>query len=133
MRAALPICAAALAAALTLLSGCASVQPRPTAPVTLWTQRAEQLRNLNQFVLHGRIAASNGQDGFSAGIQWRQQGEDASIALAAPLGFGAAQIEQRGQALTVTTSRGEVLSDEAAMDQLTATLGFAPPLMSLRY
>ena len=42
----------------------------------------------------GRLAATNGSEGFSAGLRWQQQDDHASIDLTAPLGFGAAHIEQ---------------------------------------
>jgi outer membrane lipoprotein LolB len=55
------------------------------------------------------------------------------IDLSAPLGFGAAHIEQTAQTLQLTTSKGLTLDSEAASDELRTTLGFEPPLASLRF
>ncbi len=123
--------AVALAAGVGLL-GCVSA-PRPAAVAQPWPQRLSVLRALNHFELQGRLAASNGTDGFSAGLRWRQQGSEASVDLTAPLGFGAAHIEFGQDALLVTTSKGVTLDAAAASDELRATLGFEPPLEPLRY
>ena len=53
--------------------------------------------------------------------------------MTAPLGFGAAHIELSADNLSVTTSKGVTLTHAAASEELAATLGFEPPLRSLRY
>jgi len=132
MRAALTIAGAAL-----LLAGCAALKPRtaaPQAPVPqAWEQHLSALQAITHFELDGRLAATNGNDGFSAGVRWRQDHDTATLDLSAPLGFGAAHIEQRPEGLSVTSSRGVTLEHAAASEELAATLGFEPPLSSLRY
>ncbi|HEV7986404.1 MAG TPA: lipoprotein insertase outer membrane protein LolB [Steroidobacteraceae bacterium] len=121
------------ATALLLCAGCATTPP--AAPVVLqpWEQRLPALQAITMFELDGRVAASDGKQGFSAGLRWRQQADRATLDLSAPLGFGAAHIEQGPDGLVVTTSQGVTLTDEAASQRLAATLGFEPPLRSLRY
>ncbi len=114
------------------LAACVSV-PRPAGVPASWPQRLSALQALNRFELQGRLAASNGADGFSAGLHWRQQGNEASIDLSAPMGFGAAHIELGQDRLQVTTSKGVTLDAAAARDELRTSLGFEPPLDSLRY
>jgi outer membrane lipoprotein LolB len=123
--------AAALGCAL-LLSACATV-PRPATTSLPWAQRLAALRAIGQFDLQGRLAAATDTEGFSAGLRWHQQDDHASIDLSAPLGFGAAHIEQSATDLQLTTSKGQVLDSAAASDELRATLGFEPPLTSLRF
>jgi outer membrane lipoprotein LolB len=127
MRAALTI-----AASLLLLVGCATRKPRPPEAQN-WEQRLSALQAITQFQLDGRLAATSGNEGFSAGVRWRQDHDTATLDLSAPLGFGAAHIEQSPAGLTVTSSRGVTLEHEAASEELAATLGFEPPLRSLRY
>ena len=79
------------------------------------------------------LAATSGNEGFSAGVRWRQDHDSATLDLSAPLGFGAAHIEQNAAGLTVTSSRGVTLEGAAASEELAKTLGFEPPLRSLRY
>jgi len=125
--------APALVAMIALLGGCATLpKPAAIAPEP-WTQRLAALQAINHFDLQGRIAASTGGDGFSAGLRWQQQNDRAAIDLSAPLGFGAAHIEQTADTLQLTTSKGLKLDSAAASEELRATLGFEPPLSSLRF
>ena len=130
MRAALTI-----AASLLLLAGCSTLKPRESrAPAAqTWEQRLPALQAITQFQLDGRLAATSGNEGFSAGVRWRQDHDSATLDLSAPLGFGAAHVEQSPAGLTVTSSRGVTLEGAAASEELAKTLGFEPPLRSLRY
>jgi outer membrane lipoprotein LolB len=130
MRAALTI-----AASLLLLAGCSTLKPRESrAPAAqTWEQRLPALQAITQFQLDGRLAATSGNEGFSAGVRWRQDHDSATLDLSAPLGFGAAHVEQNAAGLTVTSSRGVTLEGAAASEELAKTLGFEPPLRSLRY
>lgn len=127
MRAALTI-----AGSLLLLAGCSTLKPRAPAAQT-WEQRLPALQAITQFQLDGRLAATSGNEGFSAGVRWRQEHDTATLDLSAPLGFGAAHVEQSPAGLTVTSSRGVTLEGAAASEELATTLGFEPPLRSLRY
>jgi outer membrane lipoprotein LolB len=118
---------------LLLCAGCATTRPQAPAAAQPWEQRLPALQAISAFELEGRVAASDGKQGFSAGLRWRQRDGQATIDLSAPMGFGAAHIEQGTDALTVTTSQGVTLTQAAASEQLAATLGFEPPFGSLRY
>ena len=123
-----------LACALMLSAACTSLRTQsPDSAQTPWSQRLPTLQNLRHFDLQGKVGVSNGNDGFSAGLRWQQNDDQASIDLSAPLGFGAAHIQQTDDVLRVTTSRGVTLDSVAANDELRATLGFDAPLRSLRY
>jgi outer membrane lipoprotein LolB len=117
-----------------LLSHCATTSHQANVPPPIpWAQRLSTLQQIGHFELQGRLAASNDNEGFSAGLRWQQQSDHATIDLSAPMGFGAAHIEQSADGLRLTTSKGQTLADAAALDQLRATLGFDPPLASLRF
>jgi len=120
------------AALLSALLGCVT-RPPPRPPVVPWEQRLPALQAIADFELEGRVGASDGQQGFSAGLHWRQRQDHATLDLTSPLGLSAAHIEQDGEELTVTTSKGAILTKSAASQELAATLGFEPPLHSLRY
>jgi outer membrane lipoprotein LolB len=119
-------------AVLLLLAGCAGV-PRVPESVQPWAQRLAALQAMDRFELDGRVAASDGSTGFSAGLRWRQQAGSASIDLTAPLGVGAAHIEQTAQSLQLKTSQGQTFEGVAADAQLAETLGFDPPMHSLSF
>jgi outer membrane lipoprotein LolB len=118
---------------LLLCAGCAAVPRGNPVPPQPWEQRLPALQAIATFELDGRIAASDGKQGFSAGLRWQQRPDSATFDLTAPLGVGAAHIEQRSDGLSVTTSQGVTFTGDAASEQLAATLGFEPPLGSMRF
>ncbi len=122
-----------------LLCSCAAHPTQPPAPAQVpppllpWQARLLALQQIHQFALNGRVAANSDTNGVTAGVRWRESDSDATIDLTGPLGLGAAHIEQRGDTLSVTNAQGTVYRGSAAGEQITATLGFEPPLSSLRY
>jgi outer membrane lipoprotein LolB len=130
--------AALILTALILLPGCASMRGAgaggETGPQSMpWTDRLTALRALHHYEVRGRVAVTNGTDGFSAGLRWQQNDDQALVDLSAPLGFGAAHIQQTDNILRVTTSKGVTLDSDAANNELRTLLGFDAPLHSLRY
>jgi outer membrane lipoprotein LolB len=128
--------AALILVAAIILPGCAALRgiTPPAGPeVVPWSQRRSDLQALHHFDLQGRVAVTTGTDGFSAGLRWQQNDDQALIDLSAPLGFGAAHIQQTDNILRVTTNKGVTLESDAASEQLRATLGFDAPLRSLRF
>jgi outer membrane lipoprotein LolB len=129
------VAALILLAAITL-PGCAMLRqstPQAGPEVVPWSQRQSDLQALHHYDLQGRVAVTNGTDGFSAGLRWQQNDDQTLIDLSAPLGFGAAHIQQTDNILRVTTNKGVTLDSDAASEQLRATLGFDAPLRSLRF
>jgi len=127
-------CGLALVLGLALsLGGCVTAPPRPTPAVSPWEQSRSRLQELTHFELKGRVGVVAGNDGFSAALEWQQQGAHSTVALNGPLGIGGLQIVRDGPSLTVRNSRGQLLDSEAARAELASKLGFEPPLDSLRY
>jgi outer membrane lipoprotein LolB len=118
------------AIALLLLAGCVTLRPPPPLP---WPERRSALQSLPGFSLRGRLAVAVNGNGFNAGLRWSQRGDAASVDLIAPVGLGAAHIEQSGTAIAFTTSKGVRLENAEASEALQRELGFEPPLDSLRY
>lgn len=78
-------CAAALA---LLLAACAGnrVVGRPGESVAAaQAERGQAVAGIADFSFAGRVAVSNGRDGGSAQIDWKQQGARADIRLRAPV------------------------------------------------
>src|SRR5579864_9276135 len=98
-RSAHPLAPVRLALLSLLLAGCVARPPFAPPPVP-WEQRLSALQGISDFELEGRVGASDGQQGFSAGLHWRQRQDSATLDLTAPLGVGAAHIEQTGDDLT---------------------------------
>jgi outer membrane lipoprotein LolB len=133
MAAALARTASACAALALLLAGCATQRlPQPGGGPPDPARRAA-LQSLPAYSLRGQLAASNGSEGFSAQLDWRQQGEAAHAVLRAPLGVGGAELDYAGGVLRYMGNDGRRLEGGAAEEALARSLGFAPPLASLRF
>jgi outer membrane lipoprotein LolB len=117
-------------AAVLLLSSCRTLPPTVSQP---WPVRRAALQAITQFTFTGRLAATSGNQGFSAGLQWQQQNEAAVLRLRGPLGLGAMQIDYDAETLSVVNSDGVRVAGDAAGALVRDTLGFDPPLASLRY
>jgi outer membrane lipoprotein LolB len=120
-----------VALALTL-AGCQTAPVAP-APSVAWSVRRPTLQNLDQFGLDGRVAVAVGKQGFNAGIRWAQAGAVTRLTLTGPLGAGGVEVTANGADLSVLTSSGKRLGNDAARSELRDKLGFEPPLTSIRY
>ena len=99
MKFRLAACALALFA-----SGCATL-PEPGATED-WPARRAELQALESWTLHGRIAVAAGEDGFSGGFDWSQQGVTADIELSGPMGGKLLDIRVEGDTPVVSASGG---------------------------
>jgi outer membrane lipoprotein LolB len=120
------------AALMLALAGCQTV-PVAQAPTVAWSVRREALQTLDRFGLNGRVAVAVGQQGFDAAVRWAQSGATTRLTLSGPLGAGGVRITARGAMLSVITSSGKRLGNDAAREELEDKLGFEPPLGSIRY
>ncbi len=102
-----------LAASLLALfaSGCTTL-PEPGAPPD-WPARREALQALDDWSLHGRIAVAAGEDGFSGGFNWSQQGATAEIELSGPMGGRAMNIRIEGDRPVVAVDGNSYSGDDA--------------------
>ena len=122
----------AVAAAALALAACrAAPLPGPAPPP--WLTRRPELQARAHFELKGRVAVAAGTQGFNARLRWQQDGARAQLALEGPLGAGAVHIDAQGSDLDIVTASGARLASDAARAELSARLGFDPPLASLRY
>lgn len=122
---------AGLALALAL-AACQTVPVAP-APAVSWSVRRPALQGLSRFGLNGRVAVAVGKQGFNAGLRWMQAAAVTQLALTGPLGAGGVEVTANGGELSVVTSNGKTLGNDAARSELEDKLGFEPPLTSLRY
>src|SRR6185437_948197 len=122
--------------AVAVVAGCRTVpvqQPSAIPPSQAWDVTRSQLQAKDHFGLKGRVAVAAGKEGFSAGLRWTQDGTRSRVSLEGPLGVGAVQITADGDNLSIVNSHGDHLDSDAARADLSARLGFDPPLGSMRY
>jgi outer membrane lipoprotein LolB len=121
------------AAVAVMLASCRTVPPVHEAPATAWEVRRPQLQARDKFELKGRVAVAAAGEGFNARLRWTQEGKQTRMSLDGPLGAGGVQVTSDGSAVSIVTSRGDRLDNDAARAELAKRLGFDPPLDSLRY
>ncbi len=121
------------ALSLVLLAGGCATLPAP-APDSDWPARRAALQALDAWALDGRIAVAAGDDGFSGGFDWHQQGTRADIALTGPMGNAAMDIRAEGGRAVVTVG-GESYEGEDAAALFARYFGPDQPLpiVQMRY
>lgn len=121
------------AGALALsIAGCVTYQGR-LPPLTDWAERRAVLADWAEWRAAGRIGVRAGDEGFSAGFDWRQEDERLAASVRGPLGVGGVRLTGTPAELTVVRGRDEplVLTDPEV--ELRARLGWTIPVGSLRY
>ncbi|RFA31296.1 outer membrane lipoprotein LolB [Alkalilimnicola ehrlichii] len=115
-----------------LLSACATMAPGPVVEQD-YDERAEVLRTLPGWSLSGRAAIRTAADSGTVSLDWRQEGEQYSVALRAPWGAGQVQVDGTPGWVRLRTSEG--VDDYAAApgELLAYYTGFDLPLESLRF
>ncbi|HTL50887.1 MAG TPA: lipoprotein insertase outer membrane protein LolB [Steroidobacteraceae bacterium] len=116
----------AAAAVLVLASGCATLPPAPETAD--WPTRRAALQALPGWALNGRIAVAAGENGFSGGLEWAQDGERADIALSGPMGGARLRIRVDRETFSVTDDRGNTYSGEEAERFVAERIGPGEPL-----
>jgi outer membrane lipoprotein LolB len=121
----------AACAGLLLASGCATV-PREV-PVD-WPERRALLQSLDRWTMDGRIAVAAGEEGFSGGFDWAQQGTVADIELSGPVGGPAMAIRIQGDKVVVSV-RGTAYEDDEARRYIAERFGpgRSLPIHEMRY
>jgi outer membrane lipoprotein LolB len=118
-------------AALAALAGCRSLPPAANA--LDWSARCAALTTDSYYSFSGRIAAGSGGNGFSAGIDWQQRGEQSEATLRGPLGVGAIHLHIDHEGISVDDGAGQRNSGSEGHARLRELLGFDPPMNELRY
>ena len=105
----------------------------PTGTSIPWPERRMALQALEHYGFNGQLAAATATEGFSATLNWQQQGAASDAQLRAPLGMGNAHLVFDGEQLQFTARNGSQVEGVAAREAMIGLLGFEPPLGSLRY
>jgi outer membrane lipoprotein LolB len=119
-----------------VLSACATV-PSPdevtdSGRSSSWDERKAALEALAGWNLDGRVAISDGNQGWQASVTWRQQAADYLIELIGP--FGQGQIKVSGDAQGVKLRDGNRIIDADNPDSLfERATGTRLPISGLYY
>lgn len=101
-----------------LVFGCAQT---PSSITTSWTPHQEQLENLSDWTLSGKIALITPRDRHSLNIHWAQSGDDFHITLTTFLGSTVLDIRTTPLGTEIINNNGEhflAQDAEALIEQL---------------
>ncbi len=95
--------------------------------------RNQQLYNLLQWHLLGRIAMTNETDSWSAKIDWLHDVDKDVLNLSGPLGQGAVRIVLHSDSIMIDQGDGQVGVSKNVDQYIKQQLGFFVPLVALRF
>lgn len=119
-----------------LLSGCASIPgtaPSGAPNDVAWQRRHARLMQLQDWDMQGRVAVTNGKDGGSGSMEWRQQGGVFQFDFHGPFGAGALTIHGTPDALHVKTSRGDDFISTDPEHDFARLMHVPLPVLEMRY
>jgi len=116
------------------LAGCA-VQPRLSDldKSNLWEIRQQELSQIDEWTLKGRIAIQTEKDSWSAGLQWQQHKQDYAIRIVAPLGRGSYELTGNKQGVMLRTNKNEIFEASTPEVLMQRNLGWQLPVSGLVY
>jgi outer membrane lipoprotein LolB len=118
---------------VAVLCGCVTAPDKPDDPQIAWERRQSILKQQPTWDLTGKLAVHAAQEGWFAGLDWQQRGEQFQIDLKDSFGRIVARIEGDNNGVVLTQHDGSTVS-AATPEQLTRELyGFPLPLSGLRY
>ncbi|MCW8398517.1 lipoprotein insertase outer membrane protein LolB [Legionella sp. PATHC038] len=119
-----------------LLTACAPPRPAAELPenkVMPVEQRKAKTETVSSWELRGAMAAKNKNKGWSAAMNWRQEGPSAyQIRLMGPLGSGTVLIDKKGNTITYQDGPKKISSHNAD-ELLVEQTGIRLPVNNLYY
>ena len=126
------------AALLPLLAACTSVPVRPAAEAAALAaaeaglaQHESRVRALPALAFSGRVAMSNGRDGGSGRIEWRQTGDSYQVTLSAPVTRQSWQLQGGPHGARLEGLAGGAREGADVGELLWQATGFEIPVASL--
>ncbi|MGF1644712.1 MAG: lipoprotein insertase outer membrane protein LolB [Thiotrichales bacterium] len=119
-----------------MIFGCATVAPpaprsEGPAPIDLSEQRRLQLAKIDTWDIKGRLGVQREEEGFSASLEWKQNGQVSDIRLFDPLGRRVAWlVSDRGE-VNLLTGDGKDLRSDNPEELMQTHLGWSFPVRSL--
>ena len=113
-----------LAVITVLLSACAAPQKKPSMPPSAqqWQAHQQQLGQIQQWNIHGRVAIASEDNGGHADLIWQQKNrQHYDIKLIAPFGSGTSHLQKRAGYVSLTTSSGQSIV-ESSLDALVSQI-----------
>ncbi len=123
----------ALAAAMCLISACATRRTIDLPAIDDWDSRQAILAGLGEWEFSGRIGVSAGDEGFIGKLRWAQNDDAFQAIVSGPLGIGTVRLDGDGGSVELTDKDGVRTVLEDAEAELYFRYGWTIPVTSLRY
>jgi len=126
---------AIVAFAVLFVSACAPLQQRTDIiidPDLVWQERQVQLRQLTKWEIRGRTAITQGQEGWNAGLNWRENGGIYRIKLLGPFSQGGIHLDGTPEQVVLTLPDGETIAAATPEALLTHIYDLKFPISALR-
>ncbi|HHJ80346.1 MAG TPA: outer membrane lipoprotein LolB [Candidatus Tenderia electrophaga] len=127
---------AVLFASLVLLGvgGCATAPALSSAPQLAWSERQQQLLQLQRWSFSGRLAVKDANnESWSASLRWQQDGDRYDIQLSGAFGQGAARLFGHEGHAVIEMPKHSALTAESAEALMQQQLGWYMPVQGLKY
>ena len=113
------------------IQACSSIAP-PAVENSVWSQHRQQLDDLVEWQLRGRVNVRYDNESHTPRIQWQQQDRSYNIRLWGTFNAGNTRIEGRPGRVTLEQD-GNVLSARTPEDLILQQLGYELPVSYLEY
>jgi len=127
----------AVAMASLIVTGCASVAPKPTAVESeaqiKWRQHHAQVASVDQWDLSGRIGVRTTDTGASANLRWKLDNGRDQIDLFGPFGGGRIRLNIDPDGAHLRDGKGREFFAASASEVLFKATGWHVPLEVLGY
>ena len=120
-----------LIACLAVIGGCTTQVPKPE-PVE-WTTHQQQVSQLQQWQLKGKMGYRQSGDGGSAWIDWQQHINSFDMRLSGPFGAGTTHIHSNQQLTRLEQSGEQPIAANTATELTEYLFGWQWPVEDLHY
>ena len=125
--------------AFFMLSACVTVEKHQLPPGSetskqaAWEAHQATVQSLQNWELKGRVAGKSQNEGFRAGVTWKQQPQNFAIDLHGPLGRKVAVITGQKDKVQLKTSKGEHFEADDPEELMQTLFGYSLPVDGLQH
>lgn len=127
---------ACIALVTTALPACRTVQPTDTeqaARIQLYESRQDGLQQVESWLLEGRLAVSDGEDGGSGHFNWQELADSGRMDFHGALGRGAWRLVYDGQGALLELADGSRFQADTVDELVRSRLGWEIPVDTLAW
>ena len=116
-----------------MLTACSQITVIDEQQALSWQQRQTMLRQLDHWVVSGRVAITTSEDGWNATLYWKQFPNKYEIKVIAPFGGGTVMLQGNRSGVMLYAGDAPPEFADNATRLLAKRLGWHLPVESLRY